>query len=87
MNTIVSVDEAIAILMEYKRNGGKTVIVSENDIESGVLICGIKNSVKKGVEIIKKTQNPIEYSQNRFINSLMTEIDTRRKTILFSEYT
>lgn len=87
MNIIVSINEAIEILLEYKSKGGDTVIISERDNKNGLLMCGLKKSVIGGIEVIKKSQSPIEYNENHFINSLMTENDMRRKIILFGKST
>lgn len=83
MNEIVSIDEAIDLLMEYKRKGGEVVIISEKEIESGLMQMGIFTSVKCGIDIIAKTNNPIAFAENELMKSLMTEMNKKYKTILF----
>lgn len=82
---IVSVDEAIRLLTEYKKNGGENVLFSSFDIESRCSDCeAIPISVTNGIKIIT-TGHSIMYNKNFIMSSLKTHDEDKEKTILFSE--
>lgn len=85
MSKVISVDEAIAILTEYKNNGGENVLLSSFDLEkripdgNAILI-----SVQHGIKVIN-TGSPILYDKNVITSSLKTHDKRKEKTILFPE--
>lgn len=83
MDKIVSIDEAIKILLEYKEKGGKEVILSEKNSITGIMQCGIRTKVESGIKVIHESQNPIAYSENKIMRSLITEKNKTYRAILF----
>lgn len=82
---IVSVDEAIRLLTEYKKNGGENVLFSSFDLETRSPDCeAIPISVNHGIKVIR-TGNSIMYNKNFIMSSLKTHDNDKEKTILFSE--
>ncbi len=82
---IVSVDEAIKLLTEYKKNGGENVLFSSFDLETRSPDCeAIPISVNHGIKVIR-TGNSIMYNKNFIMSSLKTHDNDKEKTILFSE--
>ena len=85
MSKVISVDEAIAILTEYKKNGGENVLLSSFDLEkripdgNAILI-----SVQHGIKVIN-TGSPILYDKNVITSSLKPHDKRKEKTILFPE--
>lgn len=85
MSKVISVDEAITILTEYKKNGGENVLLSSFDLEkripdgNAILI-----SVQHGIKVIN-TGSPILYDKNVITSSLKTHDKRKEKTILFPE--
>ena len=82
---IVSVDEAIRLLTEYKKNGGENVLFSSFDLDTrspdGE---AIPISINCGIKAIT-TGLPITYNKNFIISTLKTQDKNKEKTILFSE--
>lgn len=82
---IVSVDEAIRLLTEYKKNGGENVLFSSFDLETRSPDCeAIPISVNHGIKVIR-TGHSIMYNKNFIMSSLKTHDNDKEKTILFSE--
>ena len=82
---IVSVDEAIKLLTEYKKNGGENVLFSSFDLDSRSPDCeAIPISVNHGIKVIR-TGHSIMYNKNFIMSSLKTHDNDKEKTILFSE--
>lgn len=82
---IVSVDEAIKLLTEYKKNGGENVLFSSFDLETRSPDCeAIPISITHGIKVIR-TGNSIMYNKNFIMSSLKTHDNDKEKTILFSE--
>lgn len=82
---IVSVDEAIKLLTEYKKNGGENVLFSSFDLDTRSPDCeAIPISVNHGIKVIR-TGNSIMYNKNFIMSSLKTHDNDKEKTILFSE--
>ena len=82
---IVSVDEAIRLLTEYKKNGGENVLFSSFDLETRCPDCeAVTVSVTHGIKAIS-TGFPIMYDRNIIVSSLKTHDENKEKTILFSE--
>ena len=82
---IVSVDEAIRLLTEYKKNGGENVLFSSFDLDTRLPDCeAIPISVNHGIKVIR-TGHSIMYNKNFIMSSLKTHDNDKEKTILFSE--
>ena len=82
---IVSVDEAIRLLTEYKKNGGENVLFSSFDLDTRSPDCeAIPISVNHGIKVIR-TGHSIMYNKNFIMSSLKTHDNDKEKTILFSE--
>lgn len=82
---IVSVDEAIRLLTEYKKNGGENVLFSSFDLDTRSPDCeAIPISINHGIKVIR-TGNSIMYNKNFIMSSLKTHDNDKEKTILFSE--
>ncbi len=82
---IVSVDEAIRLLTEYKKNGGENVLFSSFDLETRCPDCeAIPISVTHGIKAIT-TGLPIMYDKNFIMSSLKTHDENKEKTIIFAE--
>lgn len=82
---IVSVDEAIRLLTQYKKNGGENVLFSSFDLEARCPDCeAVAISVNHGIKAIS-TGFPIMYNKNIIVSSLKTHDEKKEKTILFSE--
>lgn len=82
---IVSVDEAIKLLTEYKKNGGENVLFSSFDLDTrspdGE---ATPISITHGIKAIS-TGFPIMYDRNIIVSSLKTHDKNKEKTILFAE--
>lgn len=82
---IVSVDEAIKLLTEYKKNGGENVLFSSFDLDTRSPDCeAIPISITHGIKAIS-TGFPIMYDRNIIVSSLKTHDKNKEKTILFAE--
>lgn len=84
---IVSVDEAIKLLTEYKKNGGENVLFSSFDLETRSPDCeAIPVSVAHGIKAIT-TGFPIMYDRNIIVSTLKAHDNNQNKEniILFSE--
>lgn len=82
---VVSVDEAIRLLTEYKKNGGENVMFSSFDLENRCSDCeAVPISVNYGIKVIT-TGRSILYDKNFIMSSLKTHDENKEKTILFSE--
>ena len=76
---IVSVDEAIKLLTEYKKNGGENVLFSSFDLDSRSPDCeAIPISITHGIKAIS-TGFPIMYDRNIIVSSLKTHDKTKKK--------
>ena len=76
---IVSVDEAIKLLTEYKKNGGENVLFSSFDLDSRSPDCeAIPISITHGIKAIS-TGFPIMYDRNIIVSSLKTHDKKQRK--------
>lgn len=85
MSRIVSVDEAIRLLTEYKNNGGENVLFSSFDLETRCPDCeAIPVSVGHGIKVIT-TGFPIMYDKNIIMSTLKTHDENKEKTIMFAE--
>lgn len=70
---IVSVDEAIKLLTEYKKNGGENVLFSSFDLDSRSPDCeAIPISITHGIKAIS-TGFPIMYDRSIIVSSLKTK--------------
>lgn len=67
-NTIVTVDEAIELLMEFKKAGGENVLFSQ--YTEGTLCIAKPITISKGINIITKSKEPIERKENYIMKSL-----------------
>ena len=82
---IVSVDEAIKLLTEYKKNGGENVLFSSFDLDTRLSDCeAIPISITCGIKAIT-TGFPITYDRNFIMSTLKTQDKNKEKTILFAE--
>ena len=69
---IVSVDEAIRLLTEYKKNGGENVLFSSFDLDTRSPDCeAIQISVTCGIKAIT-TGFPITYNKNFIMSTLIS---------------
>lgn len=85
MSRIVSVDEAIRLLTEYKKNGGENVLFSSFDLDNKCPDCeAIPVSITHGIKAIS-TGFPILYDKNIIMSTLKTHDENKEKTILFAE--
>lgn len=80
-NMIVTVEEAIKLLTDFKNAGGEKVLFSQ--YTDGTLCIARPISVSKGINIITKSKEPIEHMENYIMKSLSMRRSETLDTLMF----
>lgn len=80
-NTIVTVDEAIALLMRFKQSGGEKVLFSQ--YTDGALCIAKPISVSRSINLIENSKESIDYMENYIMKCLSMRRSETMDTLMF----